>query len=250
MAIHAAFGFVRTIAVYRLNLLSQRRLRRLYRQFIRPGDLAFDIGAHVGGRIWALKALGCNVVAVEPQPPLMRFLRFLYGRPENVVLESYALGAEAGSGEMLISRRNPTLSSLSPEWVGKTGDTPGFRHVSWDDRQPVKIDTLDAMIVRHGLPRFCKIAVERFEQDVLRGLTQPIPILSFEFLAAQHGLAKSCLEQIARTGNYRFNISYGEGLVLMLPEWCSAPDIVRHLEKLPGKISSGDIYARLISKPV
>jgi len=160
-------------------------------------------------------------------------------------LERCALGAEAGAGEMLISRQNPTLSSLSSEWVESTGDVKGFRHVSWDNRQQVSIETLDALIILHGVPSFCKIDVEGYEQDVLRGLTQSIPALSFEFLAAQRELAANCVDQIARLGNYTFNISYGETSALMLPTWCSAQEILDRLEKLPMHVSSGDIYARV-----
>ena len=47
---------------------------RLYGQFVRPGDLVFDVGAHVGDRIAAFRRLGARVVAVEPQPALVRTL--------------------------------------------------------------------------------------------------------------------------------------------------------------------------------
>lgn len=245
MNVRSLLGFVRSIIVYRLNVVGQYRLRRHYRQFVHPGDLAFDVGAHVGGRVWALRALKCRVVAVEPQQNFMQFLHLLYGRAKDVVLESCALGAEAGAGEMLISRRNPTLSSLSSEWVEKAGSVKGFHQVSWDDHQQVSIETLDALIERHGVPRFCKIDVEGYEQDVLRGLTHPIPALSFEFLTAQRELVANCLEQIVRLGEYSFNMSYGEKSALILPEWCSESEILMHIEKLPDAISSGDIYARV-----
>ena len=45
---------------------------RLYGQFVRPGDLVFDIGAHVGDRVASFRRLGARVVAVEPQPALAR----------------------------------------------------------------------------------------------------------------------------------------------------------------------------------
>lgn len=244
MTPRAVLGFLRSIVVYRLNVVGQLRQRRLYRQFVRPGDLVFDVGAHVGGRIWAFRALGCRVVAVEPQGAFCKFLRVLYGQAGDVDLESCALGAEAGAAEMLISRGNPTLSSLSTDWVENAGDVKGFSHVSWDDHQQVSLETLDALIARHGTPQFCKIDVEGYERDVLRGLTRPIPTLSFEFLTAQHHLAASCMEEIARLGSYTFNITYGERSVLMLDEWCSVPDMVAHLGRLPSHVSSGDIYAQ------
>ena len=40
----------------------------LYARFLRAGDLAFDIGAHVGDRVSSFRRLGARVVALEPQP--------------------------------------------------------------------------------------------------------------------------------------------------------------------------------------
>ncbi len=245
MTLRGAFGFTRSIAVYRLNVIGQLRMRRLYRQFVQPGDLAFDVGAHVGDRVWALRALGCRVVAFEPQAEMMKFLRRIYGRAENVSLEDCALGAKRGNQEMLISTGNPTLSSLSQEWTERAGRTSGFSHVAWDARQDVRIETLDDMIARHGLPQFCKIDVEGFEREVLAGLSQPIPSLSFEFLGAQPALASACIDKLAQLGGYEFNISYREDKKLRLTNWVSKNEITDHIHNLPKRARSGDVYARV-----
>ena len=55
-------------------------LDAFHRRFLGPGDLAFDIGAHVGDRTASFRRLGARVVAVEPQPRLARLLRLLFGR--------------------------------------------------------------------------------------------------------------------------------------------------------------------------
>ena len=68
-------GLVRSLAIYHLIPRRQRPLRALYGEFVSAGDLAFDIGAHVGNRTRALVALGCRVVAVEPQPAVAATLR-------------------------------------------------------------------------------------------------------------------------------------------------------------------------------
>ncbi len=39
-----------------------------YSQFIRPGDLVFDIGANRGDRTEVFVQMGARVVAAEPQP--------------------------------------------------------------------------------------------------------------------------------------------------------------------------------------
>src|SRR5215475_12666578 len=72
-----AFGLVRSIAIYHAIPFRQRRLRRLYRSFVHRGDLVFDIGAHAGNHVRALHAIGCRVIAMEPQPDFARILRLL-----------------------------------------------------------------------------------------------------------------------------------------------------------------------------
>lgn len=244
MDLRSILGLAVSIGVYRLNLPKQRRIRRLYRQFVDPGDLAFDVGAHVGDRTWALRALGCRVVAVEPQPAPLALLRRLYGRAPDVVLETCALAATAGAAELIVSRRNPTVSSLSADWVERAGRTTGFRTVDWDRRVTVPVRTLDELIAQHGAPRFCKIDVEGHEAEVLRGLNRPIETVSFEFLASRPELALECLDELGRLGPYRFNISFGETLRLELPEWRPAEAVADLLRDIPTAVGSGDVYAR------
>ena len=79
-----AIGLARSLLVYHAIPRRQRRMQRLYRQFAQPGDLVFDIGAHVGNRARALAALGCRVIALEPQPDFARLLRLLFARNARI----------------------------------------------------------------------------------------------------------------------------------------------------------------------
>ena len=56
----------------------------LYAASSKPGDLAFDIGAHVGDRISSFRRLGARVVALEPQPGPARAIRLIHGRDPAV----------------------------------------------------------------------------------------------------------------------------------------------------------------------
>ena len=78
-------GLARSLAIYHGIPLRQRRLRRLYGRFVGAGDLVFDIGAHAGNRVRAFAALGCQVVALEPQPDFARLLRARFGDRKSVV---------------------------------------------------------------------------------------------------------------------------------------------------------------------
>lgn len=62
-----AFGMARSLAMYYGIPFRAARLRRFYGQFVRPGDLCFDVGAHAGNRVRAWRALGARVLAIEPQ---------------------------------------------------------------------------------------------------------------------------------------------------------------------------------------
>src|SRR5262252_7791343 len=75
-----AVGLARSIAIYHAIPFRQRRLRHLYRSLLQRGDLVFDIGAHAGNHVRALHAIGCRVIAIEPQPDFARVLRLLFGR--------------------------------------------------------------------------------------------------------------------------------------------------------------------------
>src|ERR1700761_9508003 len=112
-SLRTARGVLRSLGVYYRDQGRAQAMDRLYSEFIKPGDLAFDIGAHVGDRIAAFRRLGARVVAVEPQPALVRTLNFLYRPRTDVAIEATAVGRNAGTIEMKINVANPTVSTAS-----------------------------------------------------------------------------------------------------------------------------------------
>ena len=53
-------------------------MKKLYGQFVKPGDLVFNVGANVGTRTQIFVDLGAEVVAFEPQPELADGYEQLY----------------------------------------------------------------------------------------------------------------------------------------------------------------------------
>jgi FkbM family methyltransferase len=218
----------------------------LYRSFVRPGDLAFDIGSHVGDRIASFRRLGAAVVAIEPQPVLTGVLRLLYGRDPLVTIEGVAVGETPGTAELLVNRANPTVSTVSPAFVSAAKGAAGWEGQVWDARLRVPQTTLDALIRKHGTPAFIKIDVEGYEASVLAGLSAPVPALSFEFTTIQRPVAHACLVVCAGLGDYRFNVALGESQRLELDRWVSAVEMGAWVDDLPHEANSGDIYAVLM----
>jgi len=243
-------GVLRSLRLYYGNRARRRAMDALYRRFLRPGDLAFDVGAHVGDRVASFRRLGARVVAVEPQPALVFTLRLLYGLDPNVVIEAVALGREAGTIELKLNPPNPTVATASPEFIAAAAGAVGWEGQRWTDRVVVPLSTLDALIARHGLPRFVKIDVEGFEDEVLAGLTRPLPALSFEFTTIQRAVAFAAIERLVRGAPYTFNAALGESQELVHAEPLDAQGISRWIESLPPEANSGDVYACLDPVPL
>jgi FkbM family methyltransferase len=240
-----SYGLARSALIYHGNPLKRRRARVFYRQLVRPGDLCFDVGAHVGDRTAHFLALGARVVAIEPQPGPLAVLRRLYGKNPRVALIDAALGEAEGEAELAIDPMNPTVASLSPSWRAQVARDASFAGIDWRECRRVRVTTLDAVIAAYGRPDFCKIDVEGFEAAVLHGLSEPIPALSFEYIAAALDGAFGALERLAALGPYGFNRSPGETMRFVAPAWRDADSIAAELRRLPPAAGSGDIYARL-----
>nr|WP_163504048.1 FkbM family methyltransferase [Halomonas socia] len=246
----AALGLARSLVVY-WRPGRQRGLQRLYGEFLAPGDLAFDIGAHLGDRTAAFQALGAGVVALEPQPGLFRWLVRLMGERRGLVLMPLAAGSEEGEAEIAISVANPSVSTLAGHWRERIGrDNPGFRQVRWERRVTVKVTTLDALIARFGVPRFIKVDVEGFEAKVLAGLSQPVEALSVEFVAGALDVAEACVARLEALGDYRFNAIQGERRDFIWGEWRSPAQIRAWLADGADGLASGDLYARRQPSPI
>lgn len=241
-----AIGLLRSLWIYHGIPGRRARLRAFYRPLVPPGGLAFDIGAHLGNRTLAWRRLGARVVAVEPQPDCLRVLHHLFARDRAVTVLPVAVGEAEGEAQLLVSARTPTVSTLSADWAQRVGATPAFRGVRWSGGVRVPVTTLDALIARHGRPDFVKIDVEGFEPAVLGGLSQPLPALSFEFLATMPEAALACIDRLEALGRYRYRACAGESFRWLQPQALDAAQMRRwiaSLASLPAGAGSGDVYA-------
>jgi FkbM family methyltransferase len=235
----------RSLEVYYGDPARDAAMDALYARFVRPGDLAFDIGAHVGDRTASFRRLGARVVALEPQPLCAQAIRAIHAGDDAITLIEAACGDRPGRVTLRINSANPTVSTASTDFVSAADGAGGWEDQAWDRDIEVPCTTLDALIAEHGRPAFAKIDVEGFEAAVLAGLSQPLPALSFEFTTIQRGVALACLDRLASLGNYGFDVALGETQALTFNRWISRDDMASHLAALPHAANSGDVYCVL-----
>jgi FkbM family methyltransferase len=223
-----ARGIFRSLRIYYGDRSRAVAMDRLYAGFVRRGDLVFDIGAHVGDHVASFRRLGARVVAVEPQPAMVKVLKLFYGRSADVAVEAAAIGRDIGSISMMINADNPTVSTASPAFVTAARDAPGWETQRWSSSVPADVTTLDVLIGKHGVPAFIKIDVEGFEVTTI-----------------QRDVAFACIERCIALGYGRFNGVLGESQTFVHADWVGGEEIARWLAGLPHAANSGDIYAVL-----
>lgn len=220
----------------------RQRWMKFYAQFVAPGELCFDVGGNLGNRTDIFLGLGANVVTVEPQQFCATYLRRRFGKNSKFNLVQKALGERPGTADMHVCSSH-TLSSLSADWINQVKSSGRFSDYQWDQRQTVELTTLDELIREYGRPVFCKIDVEGFEYEVLKGLTTPIKAVSLEFSRECLENTRQCVRYLEGLGHLVLNYSACESLEFEYAEWQPVDRMLGFLEALE-PTSWGDIYAR------
>ncbi|MBO0952312.1 FkbM family methyltransferase [Fibrella forsythiae] len=224
--------------------IQREKMIKFYGNFIKAGDLCFDVGANLGNRIEPFLSLSANVVAVEPQEACARFLRHKFN--DQIELEVVGLGESEGTKDFYIADTH-TLSTFSSEWIN-TMKQHRFEGYNW--RKPVKLTmtTLDKLIARYGVPAFIKIDVEGYELNVLNGLSEPVQMISFEYaVPEQTEKLIACIDRVsANKSTIECNFCVSETMEFALPEWLTPNQMKTYIQTSEfSQTDFGDIYIRL-----
>ena len=231
-------------------------LQRLnvYRPFINPGDMCFDIGANRGRKTFVMRTLGARVVAVEP---LFSFgdefvpeFDWRWGKDKGVMPVAKAVTAERRV-QISVNRFIPYVSSMDKAWMTESAHAPKngqpyYRPGSLIKRNVPGI-TLDGLIGIYGMPSFVKVDVEGAENSVIATLSTPVPALNLEF--HQDWIPVQAMEHMDALGPYQWTYALDFQGRFAMSGWTDRVGLLDILDKRlteKGNGSWGDIYGRLL----
>ena len=229
--------------------MAQKKIHLTYLKIINKGDLVFDVGSNIGDKTKIFLDLGANVVSIEPQEACYKILKrrygnrvlnYLLGYNDRIILLNKGLNEEEGYKQLNICETS-VLSTMSDKWMKESRFSNAHQ---WSKTQLVPVTTLDSLIIKYGLPKFCKIDVEGFEYPVIKGLKQPIPFISFEFSKELFVETEKCINYLLTLGNPIFNVSIGESGEFIFTEWVKSNDVIEYIHTSSDCLLWGDIYVQ------
>jgi FkbM family methyltransferase len=202
------------------EIRNQKKEIYFYRSFLNDCDLIFDIGANDGHKTAAFLSLSNKVVCCEPDARSFQTLQIRFrNKKKRVFIENKALADQEGAEEFYIHHEGSAFNTLNERWkdiLEKDQLQKWNEKIIFNDT-PVEVTTttLDILIEKYGLPEFIKIDVEGYEEQVLKGLSQKVPFISFECLLPDFkSEILSCINRLEQLSSHSsYNIAQGETLV-------------------------------------
>ena len=218
------------------------------REFINPGDLVFDVGAHTGFKTIEYLKLGAKVVCFEPNYIAAIELFQKFGGNPNVFIE--VMGLYDKETALKFHPGILTAESTFSEIVF------GGRQGIWNSPKLVHVSTLGRMFEVWGKPAFIKIDTEGFETFVISGMPTAVPALSFEFNPnpPYDESYEACVGMLVNMGytNFNYVVNYtvdGVGIEsdeYRFDNWVDYKTVLVGLHEEPRQpgMNWGDVYAK------
>jgi len=224
------------------NIMNRLKRKKFYSKLIAKGDLCFDIGANRGVKSKLFLSLGAKVIAFEPQSHCYKTLEAIKKRNPDFEFHDIAVGAVNEKRELLLANYSE-IATLSNVFVDRySSDT-----VYWNDHETVRVESIDFLIGKYGLPHFCKIDVEGFELAILSHLHYKIPIIEFEFTEK---FIEETLEiiDLFESDTTVFNYIMGENPKFELETWVNGSILKDIIVTLPKYRLHGNIFIKALTQ--
>ena len=209
-----------------------------YKSLIKENSLCFDIGANMGFKSSILLNLKHKVVAFEPQNKCYNALLKIKQKHPDFKVSNVAIGAENTELNLFIGN-HIEIATLSQKF--KSYFTT--KDIFWDQKERVKVVTLNSQIETYGMPEFCKIDAEGYEYEILKNLMYRVPIVEFTGGFIEETLL--CINKFENLGGYFFNYMLNENPKLKLTKWVSAEEMSTEIKSMNIENLHGNIFAKL-----
>jgi FkbM family methyltransferase len=175
-------------------VLRKRAEEQFYRKIIGENrDLIFDIGANCGDKAAIFAKLAKRVVCVEPGSDAVHALRRRFRRNPKIAIIPKGVG-ESDAPRQFHQFMYSGFNAVNPRLV--EARHPELEKISVST---IPMTTLDSLIQEFGMPFYIKIDVEGHESAVLHGLSQRVPLISFECILPEFGEeTKQCIERLKK----------------------------------------------------
>lgn len=180
--------------------------------------LIFDIGTNLGE--YTQHLLGnfpnCVVVCVEPQKDLANHLKNIFGHEINegrIIVHEKAASNEIGMVN-LYPASDHSIATTSEDFRTRSCFAASEKLINgkmfkdcYEFFDPVEVETttIDSLIDQHGVPDFLKLDVEGYEYEALLGLTQKVPVVTFEWHEPLKDKVLKSIEHLSSIGFTKFS---------------------------------------------
>lgn len=178
----------------------------------RDFQLVFDVGCHKGEFAFAClnRFPQCTVVALDASYRNFHHLQ-RYASRNLKVLHRVVSDTDDVETNFFISTAHSKVGTASRDYIQKSRFTKGnkdlhARFVQWDRTEKVPSITLDTLIEKYGKPQLIKIDTEGYEHEVLRGLSQTVEHVLFEWHEEDPHKVHKCIEHLKSIGYKEFGI--------------------------------------------
>ena len=176
--------------------------------------LFFDIGCCNGKWIDANYQEDIMFIGIEPHKVQYAECVERFADKKNVKMVNLLVANRVGEFDFYPFDQ---ISTVSNDWMTKSR----HRHTEYPPPYKVQSTTLDLIIAQFGIPDYIKIDVEGFEYEVLKGLTQKVGMIAFEFVEEIDTMVWDCMKYLHDLGYNEFDWTHWDQYNYRPEKWKS-----------------------------